>query len=255
MRLVLLGAPGSGKGTQAKRLASRLAIPQISTGDLLRAAVAQGTPEGIRAREAMEAGRLVDDEVVFGIIRRRLAEDDARRGFILDGFPRNLAQAQTLDQILAEIGSPLDAALHIQVDPDTLIERIAGRLTCPNCGAVYNRYTKPPRIDGVCDICGTTLRHRSDDNIETVSNRLRVYAHETEPLIAYYDERGILYTVDGGGEVEAVSRAIAAVLRGFESSRRGRATRRRPHGSGSAGREAADKGPRQSKKKPTPRRD
>jgi adenylate kinase len=230
MRLVLLGAPGSGKGTQAKRLAARFRIPQISTGDLLRAAVAAGTPEGLRAREAMDAGHLVDDAIVFAIIRRRLSEPDARAGFVLDGFPRNLAQAQELDALLAEIGSPLEAVLHIHVDPDTLVERISGRLTCPRCGAVYNRFTKPPKIDELCDVCGTPLRHRSDDNAETVANRLRVYAHETEPLIAYYSERGLLKTLDGSGEVSAVSRTILAAVRGLSGSARdaGASGARRP---------------------------
>jgi adenylate kinase len=220
MRLVLLGAPGSGKGTQAKRLASRFRIPQISTGDLLRAAVESATPEGLKAREAMDAGRLVEDAVVFAIIRRRLVEDDARRGFVLDGFPRNLAQAQELDTLLAEIGAPLEAVLHIHVDPDVLVERIAGRLTCPRCGAVYNRFTKPPKIDEICDACGSPLRHRSDDNSETVANRLRVYAQMTEPLIAYYGERGLLRTVDGDGEVAAVGRTILAAVRELAGSGR-----------------------------------
>lgn len=238
MRLVLLGAPGSGKGTQAKRLAARFRIPQISTGDLLRAAVAAGTAEGLKAREAMDAGRLVDDAVVFAIIRRRLAEDDARRGFILDGFPRNLAQAQEIDALLAEIGAPLEAALHIHVDPDTLVERIAGRLTCPRCGAVYNRFTKPPKIDELCDVCGSPLRHRSDDNTETVANRLRVYTQQTEPLIAYYGAHGLLRTVDGGGEVPAVGRAILAAVQdlGAGGRRTGSSARRpRPKGGHGAG--------------------
>ncbi len=217
MRLVLLGAPGSGKGTQGKRLASRFRIPQISTGDLLRAAVEGRTPEGLKARESMDAGRLVDDAVVLAIIRRRLAEDDARRGFILDGFPRNLAQAQALDTLLSDIGAPLDAALYIRVDHDALVERIAGRLSCPRCGTIYNRFTQPPKIDELCDVCGTPLRHRSDDNSETVANRLRVYAQQTEPLIAYYAERGLLRTVDGDGEVPAVARAILAEIRALQA--------------------------------------
>jgi adenylate kinase len=192
MRIVLLGAPGSGKGTQAKLLVEKYGIPQVSTGDLLRAALQAGTPLGLQAKAAMDTGQLVSDEIVLGIIRERLRERDARAGFILDGFPRNVAQAQALDQMLLGMGQPLDLALLIDVDFDILLQRMVGRRTCTNCGALYNMFTSPPKLEGQCDRCGGTLHHRADDNEETISNRLRVYDTQTKPLVGYYgDQRGI----------------------------------------------------------------
>lgn len=212
MRMVLLGAPGSGKGTQAKRLQVEYKIPQISTGDLLRAAVEQGTPLGRQAKAAMDAGQLVSDEVVMGMIRDRLVQPDARRGFILDGFPRNIPQAQALETLLEQIGQPLDLALLIEVDYDSLIQRMTGRRTCVACGQMYNVYFAPSKMDGRCDECGGRLHHRADDNEETIGNRLRVYEAQTAPLIAYYREQGLLRSVQGVGEVEDIHAAVRKVV-------------------------------------------
>lgn len=211
MRIVLLGAPGSGKGTQAKLLADKYRIPHVSTGDLLRAALAAGTPLGLQAKAAMDAGQLVSDDIVLGIIRERLRQPDAKKGFILDGFPRNLVQAQALDQMLGGLGQPLDAALLMDVDLDVLMQRLAGRRTCENCGRVYNIYTHPPRLDDQCDYCGGRLLHRADDNEETIGNRLRVYDGQTRPLIEYYRKQGRLETVDGVGEVEVIFKRMVAI--------------------------------------------
>lgn len=212
MRIVLLGAPGSGKGTQAKRMVEQLRIPQISTGDLLRAAVANGTELGLQAKAAMDAGQLVSDDIVLAMIRERLACPDAARGFILDGFPRNLAQAESLDRLLEGIGQPLDNVLLIDVDFESLLERLSGRLTCESCGAVFNRFTNPPRADGLCDVCGGNLRYRADDNEATISNRLRVYEVQTKPLIAHYRSHGILHTIKGEGDIGDIFKAVMRTL-------------------------------------------
>lgn len=216
MRIVLLGAPGSGKGTQARQLSDDLGVPQISTGDLLRAAVKAGTPLGQQAKAAMDAGELVSDDVVLGMIRERLSESDAQRGFILDGFPRNLAQAKALDDLLAELGKPLRAAILLDVDEAVLMERLTGRRTCENCGELYNVYSHPPAKEGVCDVCGGTLRQREDDKEETIRNRLQVYNEETAPLIEYYDRQGMLHRVQGTGDVDAVTAAMASIMRSLE---------------------------------------
>ncbi|HID49886.1 MAG TPA: adenylate kinase, partial [Chromatiales bacterium] len=212
MRIVLIGAPGGGKGTQAKLLVDKFRIPQISTGDLLREAVANGTPLGLRAKAAMDAGQLVSDDIVLGMIRDRLSRPDARKGFILDGFPRNIPQAEALDALLAEMGKPLQVSLLIDVPFDILMQRLTGRRTCAACGAIFNVYTSPPRIDGICDNCGGNLVQRADDNEETVINRLRVYEAQTAPLIDYHRKQGILRTVQGTGEVEDIFNAILRVL-------------------------------------------
>lgn len=202
MRIVLLGPPGSGKGTQAKRLVARYAIPQISTGDLLREAVAAGSELGLKAKSYMDAGQLVPDEVVLGMIRERLGQADTRQGFILDGFPRNIAQAQALDALLQDLGQPLDLAIFIDVPAEVLKQRISGRLTCTRCGAVFNLYTNPPKVPGVCDFCGGPLEHRADDNEQTVSARLEVYETQTRPVIEYYAGQGKLLRVDGTREID-----------------------------------------------------
>lgn len=212
MRIVLLGAPGSGKGTQAKNLVDKYKVPQISTGDLLRAAVAAGTPLGQRAKEAMDAGQLVSDEIVLGIIRERLAEPDAKNGFILDGFPRNIPQAEALDAMLQSVGMPLQAAILIDVDFDVLMQRLTGRRTCASCGQVYNIYTSPPQLDDRCDKCGGDLRHRADDNEETIGNRLRVYTAQTAPLVEYFRSQGKLFTVEGVGDIEDIFAQIDAIV-------------------------------------------
>src|SRR3569833_1903091 len=213
MRIVLLGAPGSGKGTQGKLLASKYKIPQISTGDLLRSAVSQGTGLGRQAKAAMDAGQLVSDDIVLGIIGERIAEGDAKKGFILDGFPRNIPQAEALDRMLDEMRTPLQAALLIDVDVEVLIERLTGRRTCESCGQTYNVYTSPSRLDDRCDKCGGKLRHRADDNDETISNRLRVYEQQTSPLIAYYRTQDKLKIVNGEGDINVIFGEIEKVLR------------------------------------------
>lgn len=220
MRIVLLGAPGSGKGTQAKQLVEKYGVPQISTGDLLRAAVSEGTPLGLQARAAMEAGQLVSDEIVLGIIRERLRQPDAGKGFILDGFPRNIPQAEALERMLRQIGQPLEGAILMDVDLDVLVQRLTGRRTCVNCGAVYNVYTNPPRLDGQCDNCGGHLHHRADDNEETISNRLRVYEQQTAPLIQYYREQDKLAVVDAIGEIDEVLERLLKAIAELEQDRR-----------------------------------
>ncbi len=217
MRIVLLGAPGSGKGTQGKLLSSKHHIPQISTGDLLRAAVSAGTALGRQAKAAMDAGQLVSDEIVLGIIGERLGERDAAKGFILDGFPRNIAQAEALDTMLVERGTPLQAAVLINVEVEVLIERLTGRRTCESCGQMYNVYTSPPRLDDRCDKCGGNLRHRADDNEETISNRLRVYDQQTSPLISYYRTQDKLKTVNGEGDIAGIFAEIEKLLRKLPS--------------------------------------
>lgn len=212
MRIVLLGAPGSGKGTQAKLLTEKYRIPHVSTGDLLRANLAAGTPLGLQAKAAMDAGQLVSDDLVLAIIRERLRNPDAKKGFILDGFPRNIPQANALDGMLRNIGQPLDAAILMEVDFDILMQRLTGRRTCENCGAAYNVYTNPPRLEDQCDRCGGPLHHRADDNEETIGNRLRVYEGQTKPLIGYYRDQGRIETVDAVGEVKDILKRMIAVL-------------------------------------------
>jgi adenylate kinase len=212
MRIVLLGAPGSGKGTQARKLAAKYRIPHISTGDLLRAALASGTPLGLQAKAAMDAGQLVSDEIVLGIIRERLRATDAKKGFILDGFPRNIAQAQSLDVMLRNLDQPLDCAVLMDVDFDVLMQRLTGRRTCENCGAGYNIYTNPPRLDDQCDRCGSALRHRADDNEVTIGNRLRVYESQTKPLIDMYRNQGRLESINGVGDEDAVFKRLLSLL-------------------------------------------
>jgi adenylate kinase len=217
-RIVLLGAPGSGKGTQAKRLVERLGIPQISTGDLLRAQRAAGTPLGQRAQAAMDAGKLVDDEIVLGMIRERLAEPDAQNGFILDGFPRNLAQAQALDTLLGELDKPLDVVVQLEVDYGEVVRRIAGRRTCSDCEHVVNLFTSPPG-EAESEICAKTgaphrLYQRPDDDEAVVTKRLAVYDEQTKPLIAFYQEQGLLRAINGEGDLDEVTERLEAALEG-----------------------------------------
>jgi adenylate kinase len=216
IRIVLLGAPGSGKGTQAKRLVERHGIPQISTGDLLRAQRAAGTPLGQRAQAAMDAGKLVDDEIVLGMIRERLAEADTQNGFILDGFPRNIAQAQALDSLLGELGKPLDAVVQLEVDYGELTRRIAGRRTCLDCERVVNLFTTPlgQAESEICPKTGAPHRlfQRPDDNEATVAERLRVYDDQTRPLIDFYREQGLLREINGEGELDEVTGRLEEAL-------------------------------------------
>jgi adenylate kinase len=218
--MILLGAPGSGKGTQAQRLAERYKIPPISTGDLLREAVAEGSALGRQAKVAMDAGELVSDEVVLGIIRDRVMRQDARKGFILDGFPRNLPQAEALDMLLNGLGRSLNLALLIAVDVDALIQRLVGRRTCLSCGQMYNVFYAPPHIEGRCDACGGRLRHRADDNEETIGNRLRVYETHTLPVIEYYKEQEKLRTVQGVGDIDDIFKAVVRVVEDVRANAR-----------------------------------
>jgi adenylate kinase len=216
MRIVLLGAPGSGKGTQSQRLMHREHIPQVSTGDLLRAAVACGSKLGLKAKAAMEAGRLVEDALVLGMIRERLRKPDARRGFILDGFPRNLLQAQSLDQLLKKLRQPLDAVVQLEVDYPELVRRISGRRTCADCGRVFNVSTSPAQhIESEpCQSTGGSHRliQRPDDNEATVAERLRVYEEKTRPLIEFYRARGLLRVINAEGSVEEVTERLEQAL-------------------------------------------
>ena len=228
MRIVLLGAPGSGKGTQSQRLVAREGIPQISTGDLLRAAVARGTALGRAAKEAMDGGRLVDDALVLGMIRERLGEGDARGGFILDGFPRNLAQAHALERLLTTLHKPLDAVVQLEVDYGELVRRISGRRTCADCGRVFNLLTSPPRAGEPCPNTGAPHRlvQRPDDNEATVAERLRVYDEKTRPLIDFYRARGLLKVINAEGDVDEVTRRLTQALGVLTPSkhRRGKGT-------------------------------
>jgi len=212
MRIVLIGAPGGGKGTQAKLLVEKYNIPQLSTGDLLREAVANSTALGLEAKTAMDAGQLVSDSIVLGMIQERLKEQDAQKGFILDGFPRNIMQAEALDIMLHEMGKPLQASLLIDVDFEVLMKRLTGRRTCGTCGQMFNLFTSPPRINGQCDKCGGELLHRADDNEETIEKRLKVYEGQTAPLVDYYRGQGKLRTVKGIGEISDIFASIERVL-------------------------------------------
>jgi adenylate kinase len=213
MRLVLLGPPGAGKGTQAKWIAERYGIPQLSTGDMLREAVARETEVGRQAKAVMERGELVSDAIINAIVEERLAQPDCARGFVLDGFPRTVAQAEALDAMLAARGQKLDAVIELRVDVEALVERIAGRFACAKCGAGYHERFKRPKVEGVCDVCGATeFTRRKDDNPEAVRTRLQAYEAQTAPLLPYYRARGLLRTVDGMAPIEAVTAAIARVL-------------------------------------------
>lgn len=212
MRLVFMGAPGSGKGTQARRLMEAYASPQISTGDLLRAAVAAGTALGKKAKAAMDAGQLVADDIVVGMIRERLHQKDTKFGFILDGFPRSLKQAEALDEMLKEVGQPLNKAILLDVKTEALMKRLTGRRTCKTCGHLYNIHYSPPRQAGVCDIDGGELLQRADDNEETISKRLKVYQEQTSPLIEYYQQQGKFVSVDGEGSMDDIFQRIQKVV-------------------------------------------
>lgn len=214
MRIILLGAPGSGKGTQSQRLTQLHGIPQISSGDLLRDAIARGTPLGLRAKPILESGALVDDEIVLGMIRERLAEPDAQRGFILDGFPRTLAQARALDELLAGIGQPLDAVVLMEVEREELMRRISGRRTCQDCGRVFNVFSSAPMEGETCPRTGEPhrLMQRDDDREETVARRLEVYEEKTRPLVDFYRDKGLLRTIHAEGTLEEVSARLASAL-------------------------------------------
>jgi len=212
MRLVLLGAPGAGKGTQAKKLIETYGIPQISTGDILRKAVADGTPLGKEAKSYMDKGELVPDSIVIGLVKERIAQDDCKKGYILDGFPRNTAQAEVLDKVLAEMGAPLDTALSVDVEKDVLMKRLTGRRTCRKCQQMYNIYFSLPKKEGVCDKCGGELFQRDDDKEETIRKRLDVYDAQTAPLMEYYKKKGIVKSVNGTGSIDEIFKQVCSKL-------------------------------------------
>ena len=213
MNLILLGPPGAGKGTQAQRLAESDGLVQLSTGDMLRAAVASDSEIGRIAKPIIEAGKLVPDDVMVAMIDRRIDEPDCANGFILDGFPRTLAQAEALDDVLRRKSRRLDAVIEMAVDDGVLVERISGRFSCANCGAGYHRQFRPTAEEGVCDRCGSTeFKQRPDDNEETVKTRLAAYHAQTEPLLPYYRDRGVLKTVDGMAAIDEVTAQIDTAL-------------------------------------------
>jgi len=208
--LILLGPPGAGKGTQARMLEERFGLVQLSTGDLLRAAVAAGTEAGKAAKAVMEAGELVSDQIVIDILRDRLGEADCAKGVILDGFPRTTVQAQALDKLLGESGQKINAAISLEVDDAAMVVRISGRFTCGSCGEGYHDSFKAPAQDGTCDKCGAAdMKRRADDNAETVGSRLEAYHAQTAPLIAYYRDKGVLKSVDAMGEISTIAVAMA----------------------------------------------
>ena len=212
MNLMLLGAPGAGKGTQAKFLIEKYGIPQISTGDILRAAVKEGTPMGLKAKECMESGALVSDDIIVGIIEDRLAKDDCQKGFILDGFPRTIPQAESLEVVLAKMGKKLEKVISLTVPDSDLIERLTGRRVCTACGASFHISFNKSKAEGKCDYCGAELIQRKDDNVETVTNRLEVYKNQTAPLIDFYKERGVYFEVDGTSDIESINKAVVSIL-------------------------------------------
>lgn len=214
MNIILFGPPGAGKGTQAKKLVDFYGIPQISTGDILRANVREGTELGLAAKAFMDKGELVPDDVLIGIIKNRLKEEDCKKGFILDGYPRTVPQADALAQILEELKKPIDVVLNLEVPDEELVKRISGRLMC-KCGASYHSITAPPKKGNICDKCGSEIFQREDDKEEAVQNRLNVYKKQTQPLIAYYEKQGLLVNLDGTKDVGDVFEGIKVILSKF----------------------------------------
>ncbi len=212
MIIVLFGPPGAGKGTQAVRISEMLSIPHIATGDIFREAVKKRTELGKKAEEYMKKGELVPDEIVNGIVRERISQPDCSNGFILDGYPRTLNQAEALDKMLAEMNRKVDLVLNIEVSEENIIKRLSNRRVCKKCGAVYHLITNPPKKDGICDKCGGELYQREDDKEEVIRNRLKVYHKQTEPIIKYYEEKGVLVNIDGNKSIEEVWNQIKEVI-------------------------------------------
>ena len=212
MKIIMLGAPGAGKGTQAKMIAEKYGIPHVSTGDIFRANIKNGTELGMEAKKYMDQGQLVPDELTVKILLDRVAQDDCKNGYVLDGFPRTIPQAEALTAALKEQGTALDYAIDIEMEDQAIVDRMAGRRVCAKCGATFHTVNIPPKKEGVCDACGGELQLRDDDKPETVKKRLKVYHDQTAPLIAYYKEQGILHEIDGTLGIEGVAKAIAAVI-------------------------------------------
>lgn len=212
MRLILLGAPGAGKGTQAVILAEEFKVPHISTGDIFRNNIKNGTELGKKAKEYMDKGLLVPDEITIEIVKDRLKQDDCKDGFILDGFPRTIPQAEYLDKVLNELNAPLDKVLNISVSDEIIVDRMSGRRTCTSCGASYHVINNPPKKEGVCDNCGADIIQRADDKEETVKQRLKTYHEQTEPLIDYYKKQGKLVTVNGENKIDDTKKEVLKVL-------------------------------------------
>ena len=213
MNLILMGLPGAGKGTQAEKIIAEYQIPQISTGDKFRAAIANQTALGLKAKEYMDRGDLVPDEVTNGIVKERLAQDDTKNGFLLDGFPRTLDQAKALDEMLADLGKKIDAVIDINVPEEVLVERLTGRYMCRSCGASFHKVFKPTKVEGTCDRCGGhEFYQRDDDKPETVKNRLAVNIKNSEPILAYYKEQGLLKSIDGNRDIDAVFKDVQAII-------------------------------------------
>ena len=215
MNLVLMGLPGAGKGTQADKIVGKYNIPHISTGDMFRAAIKEGTELGLQAKSFMDKGELVPDEVTIGIVRERLSKTDCEKGFLLDGFPRTVAQADALDKILSDLGKKMDFVINIDVDQSILMERLTGRRICKNCGATYHLVFNPPAKEGVCDRCGGELYQRADDNAETVQNRLDVNVQQTKPLLNFYEDKGYLRNINGQQDIDVVFADIEELLGGL----------------------------------------
>lgn len=212
MRIILMGPPGAGKGTQAALIKNAYSIPHISTGDMFREAIKKQTPLGLEAKRFTDQGKLVPDSITIGLVRERLSREDCLNGFLLDGFPRTIAQAEALDVILKDLNISLDAVVNIDVDFNALVDRIVGRRVCPNCGAGYHVTNLPPKKEGICDVCGASLIQRKDDTKETVVTRLDVYTNQTKPLLDYYEKQNLVKTVNGLGEIDVIFSNIKKAL-------------------------------------------
>ena len=212
MNIILMGLPGAGKGTQASEIVKKFPIPHISTGDMFRKAIKDETDLGKEAKSYMDRGELVPDEVTVGIVKERISEDDAKKGFLLDGFPRTIDQAEALNEIMSELGRNIDAVINIEVPEEELMNRLTGRRICEKCGTTYHLVFNPPKVDGVCDIDGGKLYQREDDNPETVSNRLSVNVKQSKPILEYYEDKGVLNNIDGAKDIDQVTKDVIDIL-------------------------------------------